>query len=153
MHDIARCVMAPGELRPYILSAKAAAVRDIKKSRGFGSLVAAFKRINNILRQSADKNIEIPGEVDMSALKDESEIKLGKVYSGLSEDIKGKLKEDDYKAVLKTLSSIRDDVDSFFEKVLVMDPDENVMKNRLALLKNIVELFAPVGDISSLEMK
>jgi glycyl-tRNA synthetase beta chain len=41
-------------------------------------------------------------------------------------------------------------VDAFFESVLVMDPDERVRANRLALLNRLVGLFDGFADFAKL---
>jgi glycyl-tRNA synthetase beta chain len=42
-------------------------------------------------------------------------------------------------------------VDEFFEKVLVMAPDDSVRGNRLSLLSHLVGLFRSVADLSQLQ--
>lgn len=56
----------------------------------------------------------------------------------------------DYKAVLETLSSLREPIDVFFDSVLVMDPDEALRNNRLKLLNRFVALFLRFADLSRL---
>jgi glycyl-tRNA synthetase beta chain len=41
-------------------------------------------------------------------------------------------------------------VDSFFDQVMVMDPEEKLRANRLALLAELRGLFAGVADLSRL---
>ena len=52
---------------------------------------------------------------------------------------------------MKVTSSLRDAVDSFFEGVMVMDKDEAVRDNRLALIKQVNELCCATADISRLQ--
>lgn len=49
---------------------------------------------------------------------------------------------------LLSLSSLKKPIDDFFDKVLVMDPDENIRRNRLALLFRIKRLFNKFADFS-----
>ncbi|MEA3506236.1 MAG: hypothetical protein U9R36_01895, partial [Elusimicrobiota bacterium] len=58
----------------------------------------------------------------------------------------------DYEKVFDKLAAMKKPVDSYFDKVMVMCEDKDLRKNRLAMLKNIFELFAPAGDISELEV-
>ena len=48
------------------------------------------------------------------------------------------------------LAELRDDVDNFFEKVMVNDKDEAVKNNRLAILNQLSLLFSKTADISVL---
>jgi len=41
-------------------------------------------------------------------------------------------------------------VDEFFDRVLVMDKDKNIRKNRIALIKRIGILFNQVADLSKI---
>ena len=52
---------------------------------------------------------------------------------------------------MQLLATLRDDVDAFFDTVLVMDEDERVRANRLALLAEIRSLFLETADISLLQ--
>jgi glycyl-tRNA synthetase beta chain len=44
-------------------------------------------------------------------------------------------------------------VDRFFDEVMVMDPDPAQRDNRLALLRALHELFAPLADFSKLQVE
>jgi glycyl-tRNA synthetase beta chain len=56
-----------------------------------------------------------------------------------------------YDEALGTLAGLRGPVDTFFDKVLVMDPDEAVRDNRLRLLNRAVDLFAGFASLALLE--
>jgi glycyl-tRNA synthetase beta chain len=57
----------------------------------------------------------------------------------------------DFAGVLATLAGLRDQVDAFFDQVLVMADDVDVRRNRLMLLYRLHGLFANVADISRLQ--
>ncbi|HSO71920.1 MAG TPA: DALR anticodon-binding domain-containing protein, partial [Thermodesulfobacteriota bacterium] len=46
-----------------------------------------------------------------------------------------------YNDYLQNLAKLREYIDHFFEKVLVMAPDEKIKNNRLALLLELTSLF------------
>ena len=48
------------------------------------------------------------------------------------------------------LSRLRPQVDTFFDKVLVMAPDRRLKENRLALLHALQGLFTRVADLSEI---
>ena len=56
----------------------------------------------------------------------------------------------DYKELYDELSKSVKTIESFFENVLVMDKDEKVKENRLALLYSIKKKFAKIADFSKL---
>jgi glycyl-tRNA synthetase beta chain len=60
------------------------------------------------------------------------------------------LKDQKYYEGLMTFSEITLPVNNFFDKVLVMDKDEKVKFNRLALLDRIWAIALSVADFSKL---
>jgi glycyl-tRNA synthetase beta chain len=56
----------------------------------------------------------------------------------------------DFAGTLKTLAQMRDDVDAFFNDVMVMAEDEALRRNRLALLSSLHGMMNRVADISKL---
>jgi glycyl-tRNA synthetase beta chain len=55
-----------------------------------------------------------------------------------------------YVEALQTFSKLRPVVDTFFEQVMVLDPDPNVRKYRLALLTWIQKSFSGIADFSEI---
>ncbi|MBI4634032.1 MAG: hypothetical protein HY742_09100, partial [Deltaproteobacteria bacterium] len=51
---------------------------------------------------------------------------------------------------LKVLASLKKPVDAFFDRVLVMDPDQEVRENRFRILRRIQDLFSLYGDFSQI---
>jgi len=56
----------------------------------------------------------------------------------------------DFAGALKTLAQLRDDVDAFFNDVMVMADDLALRNNRLALLSSLHAMMNRVADISKL---
>jgi glycyl-tRNA synthetase beta chain len=48
------------------------------------------------------------------------------------------------------LSTAREHVDAFFDKVMVMVEDEKVRANRLALLRTLSKEFSTIADFSEI---
>ena len=65
--------------------------------------------------------------------------------------MRNRLAAGDYSAAMQLLATLRDDVDAFFDTVLVMDEDERVRARRLALLAEVHALFLETADISLLQ--
>jgi len=65
-------------------------------------------------------------------------------------DIKDRVREKtaklDFRGALADIASLRNPVDAFFDKVMVMAEDEQVRQNRLALLTAISRLFSGIAD-------
>jgi len=58
--------------------------------------------------------------------------------------------EKKYVDALMLLSTAREHVDAFFDKVMVMVDDERLRANRLALLQNLLKEFSTIADFSEI---
>jgi glycyl-tRNA synthetase beta chain len=56
----------------------------------------------------------------------------------------------DYLGIYSLLNNLNKPIDIFFDKILVMVDDEGVRNNRLALLKNIANLYSTVADLNKI---
>ena len=61
------------------------------------------------------------------------------------------LRNRDYTGAMTSLAGLRESVDDFFDHVKVMEDDERLRRNRLALLQSIRNLFLETADISRLQ--
>lgn len=111
------------------------------------SLAAANKRITNILRKSGESS---HGAVDIEALKDPAESALWGAMDQLRVPVATAVAQREYANALGRLAQLRPPVDAFFEKVMVMDEDPRLRKNRLALLAQLHGLFIGIADLSRL---
>jgi glycyl-tRNA synthetase beta chain len=110
------------------------------------SLAAANKRITNILKKT-----EAPaGGVQQNLLHEEAERKLAASVERVRPDVDAAFARGDFTGTLKTLAQLRDDVDAFFNDVMVMAEDLALRNNRLALLSSLHGMMNGVADISKL---
>lgn len=112
------------------------------------SLAAANKRISNILKKSKDK---IPDKWSDSTLIDKEEIALAAQVEALVPKLAPLFENQDYESAMKHLASLRDGVDAFFDKVMVMTDDVKLRTNRLSVLNTLRNQFLRVADISRLQ--
>jgi glycyl-tRNA synthetase beta chain len=94
----------------------------------------------------------VPAKVDDTLFAADAEWNLAAKALGLSPRVRDLLKQRDYTAAMTSLAGLRDSVDEFFDNVKVMDDDERLRKNRLALLQSISNLFLETADISRLQV-
>lgn len=113
------------------------------------SLTAANKRIANILKQAEAKG-ETFVNAKLSELTDPAERALHEAIHAASAKAKPLYESGDYTGYLKTFAMLKAPVDTFFEKVMVMDKDDTVRRNRLALLRDLREAMNRVADLSRL---
>ena len=108
-------------------------------SSDFAALNEAANRIIRITKDY--KTVQLP---DSTLFNTPLESKLMEYTNFIEED---KL---DYEELYKKLFNAKEAIDEFFDKVLVMDKDENVKENRLALLYSIKKKFNKIADFSKL---
>jgi glycyl-tRNA synthetase beta chain len=110
------------------------------------SLAAANKRITNILKKT-DAAI---GDVSESLLQEDAEKSLYAAINRVRPQVDAAFAARDFAGTLKTLAQLRDDVDAFFNGVMVMADDAALRENRLALLSSLHAMMNRVADISKL---
>jgi len=133
---------------PLDFDQRVKAVASFKSLPEAKSLAAANKRISNILKKVDGK---IADTVDESLLQESAEKTLYKAVKIQQEKVLPLFESGDYSSALTSLASLRDDVDSFFDGVMVMTDDENLKNNRLALLSQLRNLFLNIADLSQLQ--
>ena len=112
-----------------------------------GSLTTANKRISNILRKA---NTTPGPQVDVLQLREEAEVRLFDAMRGLGDAVAADTTQREYTAALGRLALLRPAVDTFFDKVMVMDENPQLRANRLSLLAQLQGLFAGIADLSRL---
>jgi glycyl-tRNA synthetase beta chain len=152
--DSIQAVLHTGARDLVALEKRVSALQNVReKNRAqFEATAAAFKRIANILAQASEKKIP-PVGLKPELAKSSGEQKLLVALSDAKSKVSEALAErEDYPAAYAALAELRPSVDAFFDDVMVMDPDPAQRDNRLALLRSLHELFAPLADFSKLQL-
>lgn len=145
--EVIQSVLAIKPTKPVDLDKRILAVKAFMAMPAAVSLAAANKRSGNILKKIKGK---LPSDINEKLLSDEAEKSFYKTLSSLSEKVNLNVKANDYGQALTALAELREPVDAFFDNVMVMDDDEAVRNNRIALLNNLRELFIQIADLSKL---
>jgi glycyl-tRNA synthetase beta chain len=122
------------------------AVGEFQKIPEAEALAAANKRVSNILKKTEIK----AEELNVTLLQEDAEKVLAERIIGKEKLVKTFCAEKNYVAALKTLAELKEPVDKFFDKVMVMVEDEKLRNNRLLLLSKLHALLSSVADISLL---
>ena len=125
--------------------ARAEAVSELRGRPDFEPLAAAFKRVANIL-----KGERAGAEPDPGRFAEDAERALWDAFREIRSRVDASLTAGDYHGSLQVLAELKDPVDRFFDAVLVMDEDDNVRRNRLALLGSINATFTRIADFRQL---
>ncbi|CAM5512809.1 glycyl-tRNA synthetase beta chain [Aquamicrobium terrae] len=112
------------------------------------NLLAGTKRAANILAAEEKKGTAVADAVDPALFREEAEKNLFAAVNQAEKNAGQAIRNEDFSGAMRALSSLREPVDSFFEKVLVNDEDQAVRANRLALLSRIRAATGEVADFS-----
>jgi len=119
----------------------------IRETANVDTILIPVTRVANILKQAKEKNIDIP-DFKRELLKEDGEVELIMVadkYLGVLKDL---LEKKNFSEFLRMLEDLKTPIDRFFDKILVMCPEENLRGNRLALLKMFNDVFLKFADFS-----
>ncbi len=143
-YDEVNAVLKAGAENLVDVAARLEAVQAVRPTENFEPLAAAFKRIQNILKQAGIQPAS--GPIQEALLENGAERDLYERFGTLREEIA----KADYPAALEAIASIRPQVDHFFDKVMVNVPDEAVRANRLKLLGSLLVEFSTIADFSEI---
>jgi glycyl-tRNA synthetase beta chain len=147
--EIAAARSATGRLAALDLigaRACARAIHDAREQPEFLSVALATKRIVNILR---DAGAEVPDEPDAGRFVGDAERRLAEAWRELTAEIAGARLATDFGRALAAIERVAEPLDRFFVEVLVMDPDLEVRRNRLALLGALRTAIFRIADLSA----
>jgi glycyl-tRNA synthetase beta chain len=130
--------------------ARAEAVKQVLHMAEFQAIGAACKRIRNILRQAEEKGIAPAGNIEAQQASSEEEKNLIRYLEQSGAVVEQHRKDKAYVQALQLLSTAREPVDRFFDKVMVMVDDQQVRANRLALLRTLLQEFSTIADFSEI---
>ncbi|MEH8029147.1 glycine--tRNA ligase subunit beta [Gallibacterium anatis] len=146
--DVIQAVLACRPTKPADFDARVKAVNHFRTLDAAQALAAANKRVQNILSKVDGT---LPENIDLSLCREPQEINLAERVLELQRELQPLFEKGDYQTVLSRLADLRESVDSFFDNVMVNAEDEKLRQNRLALLKNLRDLFFKIADISLLQ--
>ena len=124
--------------------------KNIKKDFG-QDVISIYKRSSNILNSEKENSSEISGSADPGLFKNDFEKNLYKRIHDIRKYFSSIDKFENYDESLKTLSLAKNEIDAFFENVIVNDSDPIIKKNRLELLKMLCKSFENYFNFSKIE--
>ncbi|WP_461831268.1 glycine--tRNA ligase subunit beta [Aquifex sp.] len=138
--DIVRAALnVYSAFEPYKVIKSVELLYEASKSGEFGKLVEVAKRVSRIIPKNW-KDTEVKEEL----FEREEEKELYETVKELEpKDIKNPLE----------LLRLKEIIDRFFDNVRVMAENEEIKRNRLALLKRVENLFRKFGDFNEIVIK
>jgi glycyl-tRNA synthetase beta chain len=127
-----------------------AAVREIRKTRNFEPLAVSFKRIRKILEKAGSEKKWRSPAVRPELFQEEAERKLHAAAKRTAEEAEAHKRARGYREALQGIARLRPEVDEFFDRVLVMAEQEEIRRNRLTLLAELLQEFSTIADFSEI---
>lgn len=106
--------------------------------------IQAFVRVGNISKK-AENNV-----INEALFTLDEEKALYNTYVTVAKDVETALNNKDYKTAIDKMQELTAPINNFFDNVMVMDKDEQIKNNRLALLKNIDTLIKSIADFGKI---
>jgi len=148
-YDEVNAAMAAGADDLVDVRNRVVALKAIRRSKNFEPLAIAFRRIRKIL-EKADADGGRTESVNMELLQVDAERNLYSEARAAAERAAVQKRAGKYKEALEAIAELRPAIDRFFDDVLVMDKDEKIRRNRLALLGGLLKEFSTIADFSEM---
>jgi len=142
--SIIKAVIAAGDLDLCTIDAKINALDTIVSSDSFSESFSTFKRVANITK---DMDLESELSVSTELFEEDAETSLFKAYTQVVSE-----KYDSFEAHLDALFSLKPQLDTFFDKVMVNAEDEKVKTNRKNLVSSVYKSFKDIADIKEISI-
>jgi glycyl-tRNA synthetase beta chain len=149
-YDVVKAVLGADADDVVDALARAEAVKQVLHMSEFQAIGAACKRMRNILKQAVEKGIEPGRKFEYLPQAVDEETKLMAYMERTGPRVEEHRKKKEYVDALLLLSTAREPIDTFFDKVMVMVEDEKVRANRLALLQTLLKEFSTIADFSEI---
>ena len=128
----------------YNVLLRARAVTAFTGQKDAAQSMQAFVRVANIARKSAAETI-YPERFHMAEEK-----ALYQAYTSTKSAVESLVSGEDFEGAIDALTELAAPIDAFFDNVMVMDKDEMIRENRLALLRGVDAVIRDVADFTKI---
>lgn len=146
-HELAALAISVTGHRPLQVLRFLDVFQKLQGVEWFTNLVTSAVRVRNIISKSGGET----GTVDPSLFVKDAETALYGEMGRIIPLVDGAMEKQDWNGLAGYLAELSPFVTAFFDDVLVMDPDERIKSNRIALLGMCSALFLKVGDVGVLK--
>lgn len=126
------------------------ALKAIRHTKNFEPLAVSFKRIRKILEKAGAPDTWRLPAVRPELFDAEAERALHSAAEAAARRASADKRAGKYKDALQAIGGLRPAVDRFFQDVLVNAQDEQVRRNRLTMLAELLREFSTIADFSEL---
>ena len=123
---------------------RAEALNKMQATDTFVKVLTAFTRANNLAKKAEGS------EVSDEYLVEDVEKQLWSDVQFAETAIANQVQERMYAEALTVISTLEESISAFFDGVMVMDENENIKNNRLALLVRVSALSNKIADLTKI---
>ena len=120
-------------------------LESFAKEEEFGKLLPVLKRVGNISKDHTDMII------NPELFKEDIEKELYQFSVELSNKVNLAIEQRDYAKYLEEITSGKDIINNYFDKIIVMDKDEAIKNNRLSQMRFLTDIFTKMADLNQIE--
>ena len=142
--SIVEAVLISGERELLRISKKIAALESMVNSQGFSEYFSTFKRVANITKDIDMSNIKVINE---KLFENSAENALFNRYNEVCA-----ISYNSYEEELDALFSLKPELDTFFNDVMVNAEDMSIRENRKALIASIYKSILKIADIKEIAL-
>ncbi|MBA2367953.1 MAG: glycine--tRNA ligase [Candidatus Protochlamydia sp.] len=113
----------------------------------FTSLFEVYKRAKGQIQGNDGANVSV------ALLREEPEKKLYQLLEGQQKAFEDSISKRDYNQAYELIAKVQPALADLFDKVKILSDEEQIRKNRLALLYKVFNLFGEVLDFSKIQEK
>lgn len=123
---------------------RAEAMNKMQATDTFAKVLTAFTRANNLAKKA------IGNQVEEAYLVEDVEKQLWHDVQFAEKAIAAQVQNRQYAEALTVISTLEESISAFFDGVMVMDENEAVKNNRLALLVRVSSLGNHIADLTKI---
>lgn len=142
-YDVAEAVLSEiGDI--YACYGRARAVADALSAGDMTAVIQAFVRAGNIAAKAESD------EIDPTLFSVPEEKALYQAFTSAASAVESLIEGQDYAGAIDALRDLAAPIDALFDAVMVMDKEEKIRRNRLALLFAVDRLIRRIADFDKI---
>ncbi len=141
-YDIVNSVLNSDKMLVYQIYLRARDVQKMEDTEPIQHLIIIHKRLKNLIKDCP------PYSLSRDLLVEKEETLLYEIFKESRGKIEDLIARQSYVQACSEIVEMKPLIDGFFDNVLVMDKDEKIKQNRIALLQKFDELLAKIADFS-----
>lgn len=144
-YDIVDAVMADGAEDVPSAFRKAKALQQLVSEKGSKTVLEAINRVHNLATKATHQD-----PVQVHLFSENEEKVLYERWDQVHLRFKNEMANGNEDKALQSLKELESSITLFFDKVMVMDKDQRIKENRLALLNGISKDFKAFADFQKI---